>query len=392
VPQGNYSRIIAVALLLGWLIQGFGRWQFGKATGIVAALLAYWFWASLSAGLAADQAVAWKYVEELTKVVLPFIVGITTINSVPRLKLLAWVIVLSHGYVAFEMNLSYLQGFNRIQEVGFAGLDNNCFAIAMVASTGMAFFLGLHAEKWWLKGAAMLSGLLAAHSVLLSFSRGGMIALIFTAVVTFWLIPKRPIYYVAFAIALAVGFRLAGPEVRERFKSSFAQQQERDYSAESRLQLWTDCCDVMAKNPLVGVGPANWPLIAPRYGWPLGKEAHTLWLQLGAELGIPGLFFLVMFYGLTVIRLWPLARESGPVLDPTLRYLSQAVIASICGFAVAAQFVSLSGLEAPYYITLVGAGVLKLASFPPADVRLAAQTAQAAWGKSQYEAYAPTTV
>jgi hypothetical protein len=38
------------------------------------------------------------------------------------------------------------------------------------------------------------------------------------------------------------------------------------------------------------------------------------------------------------------------------------VIASLCGFAVAAQFVSLDFLEPPYYIALLGAGVLKLST------------------------------
>jgi probable O-glycosylation ligase (exosortase A-associated) len=364
VPQGgNYSRIVAIALLAGWTFRGFGQWRFGRAAGVVAALLGYWLWSALSSVLVAtDQAVAWKYVEELTKIVLPFLVGITTIDSPSRLKLLAWVIALSHGYVAFEMNLSYLQGFNQVHAVGFAGMDNNSLAIAMVASTGLSFFLGLHAENLWLKAIALLCGLLTAHTVLLAFSRGGMLALILMAFVSFWLIPKRPIHIVMFLIAVLVGIRLAGPEVQERFSSSFAAEENRDYSAESRMQLWSDCCDVIIKHPVFGVGPGHWPLIAYTYGWPDGKEAHTLWLQAGAEVGAPGLLFLVLFYGLCVIRLRPLARESTPVADPCYHYLARAVIASVCGFALAAQFVSLPGLEAPYYVGLVGALTLKLSS------------------------------
>ena len=44
------------------------------------------------------------------------------------------------------------------------------------------------------------------------------------------------------------------------------------------------------------------------------------------------------------------------------------MIASIFGFALAAQFVSLPGLETPYYIVLLGAGALKLASLPVAEL------------------------
>jgi probable O-glycosylation ligase (exosortase A-associated) len=366
VPQGNYSRIVAVALLVGWLIQGFGRWRFGRARGVVTALIFFWVWSALSAAVSPDPALAFALVESLSKIVLPFLVGITTINSVARLKLLAWVIVLSHGYVAYDLNLSYLTGFNRIAEIGFGGMDNNSVAITLVACIGPAFFLGLHAERWWLKAAALGSALLMVHAVLLSFSRGGMLAMLLTAGVTFWLIPKRPVHFALFAVGLAVGLRLAGPEVMERFQSSFAEKSQRDASAESRLDLWADCLDAMAHAPILGVGPNQWGQVAPRYGWPIGKEAHSLWIQMGAELGLPGVISLMLFYGLCVVRLRPLARENSAVPDPWLRYLARAVIASIGGFALAAQFVTLAGLEAPYYITLIGAGVLKLASVPQA--------------------------
>src|SRR5215475_9480195 len=42
VPAGNYSRIVAVALLVGWAGRGFGSWRFGKARGIVTAFVGYW--------------------------------------------------------------------------------------------------------------------------------------------------------------------------------------------------------------------------------------------------------------------------------------------------------------------------------------------------------------
>jgi O-antigen ligase len=173
-----------------------------------------------------------------------------------------------------------------------------------------------------------------------------------------------------FLIAVAVGIRLAGPEVQQRFSSSFAAEENRDASAESRLQLWSDCCDVILKHPVLGIGPDHWHLIAHTYGWPAGKEAHTTWLQACAEVGVPGLLLLFLFYGLCVVRLRPLARESTPVADPCYRYLARAVIASVCGFALAAQFVTLPGLEAPYYIVLVGALTLKLNSLAAESAEL----------------------
>src|SRR5205823_12965539 len=175
------------------------------------------------------------------------------------------------------------------------------------------------------------------------------------------LIPKKWQHYVGFAAVVVVGLRLAGPEVTARFLTTFAGEKARDASAQSRLDLWAGCWDSMLKRPW-GVGPDNWGLIAPEYGFVRGKNAHSLWLEVGASLGFPGLVFLLLFYGLCVVRLCPLIRERRPVPDPEYRGLARMVIASLTGFVVAAQFVSLDRLEPPYYIALLGAALLKLDS------------------------------
>jgi putative inorganic carbon (hco3(-)) transporter len=361
VPAGNYSRVVAIGLLLGWALKGCGRWDFGRGQGIVAALLGYWAWSAIGAARAPDSAVGWGFVEPLSKTVLPFLVGVTTIDSVRKLKQLSWVILLSQGYIALDFNRSYYDGFNRV-EYGFGGMDNNCVAISMVTCVGLAFFLGLGARRWWQKVLAFGAAALMVHVVLFSFSRGGMLALIVTGVVAFLLIPKQPRHYITFTLAVLLGLRLAGPEVTQRFLTTFADEGQRDESSRSRLDLWGQCVDSMIKRPVFGVGPDHWPLVVAEYGWPAGKEAHTLWLQIGAELGIPGLACLASFYGLCVVRLWPLTGERAAVTDPWFHDAARMVTASLIGFVVSAQFVSLEGLEVPYYVTLVGVGVLKLNS------------------------------
>jgi putative inorganic carbon (HCO3(-)) transporter len=367
VPEGNYSRIVALALLAGWAFKGLGQWRLGKAAGVVAALLAYLAWSIFSAVQAVEPGLAWKSVEELAKVVLPFLVGVSLIDSVAKLKQLAWVIVLSQGYVAYELNMAYYSGFNRVAEIGFGGVDNNGIAIAMDTCIGLAFFLGLGTERWWQKGLAILCSLLMIHVVLMSFSRGGMLSLIITSAVMFLLIPKTARHYALFAVMILIGARLAGDQVVERFQTIFASGEQRDWSAASRQDLWRDALDCAMKHPLLGVGPANWGQVAPRYGWPLGKEVHSTWIQLMAEVGFPGQAFLVAFYALCVKRLWPYVRESEPVFDPWVRSFARMVIAAVTGYALSAQFVTIAGLEAPYYVVLLGAGALKLVTLNPVD-------------------------
>src|SRR5205823_4836299 len=132
VPKWHYSRIVAIALLIGWTLQGFGTWKLGRAWGIVLALIRYWLWSLLSIPFSLDPSRSMVFVESLTKVVLPFLVGITTIDSLTKIKQLAWTMILSEGYVAFDLNSSFYSGYNRLWEEGFGGMDNNCNAIAPV--------------------------------------------------------------------------------------------------------------------------------------------------------------------------------------------------------------------------------------------------------------------
>lgn len=361
VPQGNYSRLVALALLLGWAGKGFGRWNFGRAKGIVAALVFFWVWSTLSAVLAPNQKVAWEFVESFSKIALPFLVGLTLIHSVRQLKQLAWVLVLSQGYVALEFNLSYLGGYNRLWLEGFGGMDNNCNGIALVTMVGTAFFLALYTRNLLAKGVGLAAMALMVHAILFSFSRGALLSLIISGFTAFLFLPKKPVNLLIFAILVILGARLAGQQVLARFETTFASEEQRDGSAASRVQLWGVCGDLMMKNPL-GIGPNHFPLVVHEFGFERNKEAHTLWLQLGAELGFPGVCSLLLFFGMSIVQLGLFLWRQPPGLDPWYFYFSQMVIVSILGFCISAQFVSLKMLETPYYVVLLGAGVLKLTS------------------------------
>lgn len=363
VPEGRYSLIVALCMLFGWSYSNKATFQFGRSGAIVGLLMAFLMWSVFGALFASNQDQAWSFVETFAKIAIPFLIGVTTIDSTEKLKQLAWVIVISQGYVAFELNMDYFRGFNTLATTGFGSLDNNSAAIALVTALGLTFFLGMQAEPLWQKGLAMgLAGLMG-HAVLFSYSRGGVLAMLISGAVAFVVIPKKPKHYLAFAAATLITLQLAGVEVRTRFMTAFVKQEGmREASAQSRLDLWRDCLDVMDRYPIMGCGPNHWPLIAADYGWKPGKEAHSLWMQTGAELGLIGLTLLMAFFSLCMFRLWKLTWNRTVVHDPFHRDSARMVIASLTGFCVAAQFVSLEALEIPYYVALLGTGALKLHS------------------------------
>lgn len=360
VPPGNYSKILAICLLVGWAARGFGDWRLGRAWVIILPLIAYVLWNVLSATQALIPDIAWERVESQAKIVLPVVVGLSLIDSVEKLKQLAWVILLSYGYVAYELNMDYFAGFNRLQLMGFGGMDNNCMAIALVSCSGLGMFLCMGASQLWQKAIAAACVGFMIHAILFSFSRGGMLGLILVVGISFLLIPKRPIHFLSLVAGVAIALATTGSEVTARFNSSFAEDEQRDESAQSRLDLWTKCVEKTQENPLLGVGPNHFGVHAEELGFKKGKEAHTTWLQLAVELGVPGVAFLLLYFTLPIVCLWPLTRKSTPLPDPFLRDIARMVIASTIGYVFTAQFVTLPGVEAPYFIVLLGAGALKI--------------------------------
>lgn len=362
VPDGNYSKVLAISLLVGWALRLGGDWRLGRAQPVVWSLVAYLAWNAVAAVPALRQDVAWGWVEEQAKIVSVVVVGATLIDSVAKLRQMAWVILLSHGYVAYDLNMSYFSGFNRLHEIGFGGMDNNSFGIALVSCTGLGIFLCLGAAKWWQQVAAAASVGCMVHAILFSFSRGAMLGLAVVVATSFLLIPRRPIHYAALVAGIALVLAFSGQQVVDRFRSSFAEEGQRDESAESRVTMWGICARVTGENPVVGLGPRHFSVYAETFGLTPNKEAHTTWLQLSAELGVPGAAFLVAFYLITLARLWPLTRRSAVAPDPFLKDVARMVTASTIGFVFTAQFVTLPGLEAPYYIVLLGVGALRLIS------------------------------
>jgi O-antigen ligase len=117
-----------------------------------------------------------------------------------------------------------------------------------------------------------------------------------------------------------------------------------------RLQVWKRGIGYMIQRPLTGVGYANFPvaegtlfaLAVERGAHGKGSKwgvAHNSYIEVGAELGLPGLvcylgLLLAAFAGLRSVRAFP----GGPRDPPNL---ARALTASLLGFVVGAFFLSL---------------------------------------------------
>ncbi len=370
----NISLAVGVALLVGWALKGFGSWRVGRGAPVLLMLLVFTAWTLLSASMAEFQDASTAAVIELLKIVLPFCAGVTLLDGERDWRRLMWTIVLAQAYVGFEMNLNYVRGFNQAAE-GFGGMDNNCFGVALVTIFGCAIALVLTSRRWYGRALAAVAAALILHTTLLTFSRGAMVGMVAVGAAAFLALPKRPTYIAVMLVAALLAVRLTGPQLLARYGTVLASDQERDGSAQSRLDLWRDTVKVIQMQPMLGVGPANWRHIAYRFGWPAGKSAHSVWMESAAEIGVPGTLALLAFFVVAIVRLWPLARQRITDANRAQVGAAMGVMLGSIGFIVSGQFVSVVGLEAPYYVVLVGVALLRQLSTQTAAALVPASTA-----------------
>jgi len=184
---------------------------------------------------------------------------------------------------------------------------------------------------WWLCLALMALALLA------SFTRGVWLGTF--AGTTYLLARFRPRLLWMLPAGVLLLYLLAPPWLRERGQSIFDIQT--DTSNRSRLVMLRTGLEMIAANPLFGVGPqrveaeffrykpAALPLPPAWYG-----HLHNDYLQLAAERGIPflliwlWLIYQVVYEGISAAR----------SMDPKARVLGHAAVAVTVGLLVAGLF------------------------------------------------------
>jgi probable O-glycosylation ligase (exosortase A-associated) len=307
--------------------------------------------------MAQNRTVAWPWTFEYLKIFIMFFVSSLLIRTLQHVWVLLIVIALSIGYIAYEVNFLYLSsGYLGIYHNGYGGLDNNGAGLMLAIAVPMCLFIYLGTTRWWRWMFAALIPVLL-HAVLMTYSRGAMVALLAASPVIFFRgRNKLQLGMAALAIAIVIP-SLAGPEIRARFFSLQSYQEEG--SARSRFASWDAAFRIALDYPVFGVGVRNANLYSQQYGADMqGRTIHSQFLQVLADNGFPGLLFYVMVIGSVLLSLRRVRRWARHLDDADAR-LAYSVACGIEGglavFCVGSLFLSLEVFELPYVLLLMGA-------------------------------------
>jgi probable O-glycosylation ligase (exosortase A-associated) len=365
LPEGlNWSYYVGLSTLLAAFLSAIGglpdprppapiRPMFGRGHYI---MFIFGIWTTITAYMAQHEEVAQTWVISYVKIVLMFAASSILIKTVQEIRLLivAGVIVLI--YLAFDVNIDYLQsGWLRIYFYGHGELDNNGAGLMFAMSIPLMYFLfEAITNKWrWV----FLFGIpLAAHAVQMTFSRGAMLTLIAGLPLIVW----RSRYRRQMMIALILFgppfvYVTAGPEIQRRF-FSIESAHEVDDSAKARLQSWAAALRIANDYPIFGVGVRNSNLFSYEYGADMeGRTIHSTYLQMAADSGYTGLG-IYLFLLITVAReIVYLRRQTYHRSDEESRLYYSLTAGCECALAMfcfGTVFLSLEFFELPYFLMM----------------------------------------
>lgn len=191
-------------------------------------------------------------------------------------------------------------------------------------------------SNWQQRDAAKPVAVLLSIALLLTQSRGALLG-IFVALPVITLLQSRRwqwVWLVVLVLAIIGTFRVGPGVVLETF---FGQSDVLEHQTlQGREELWGRSFELIKASPLTGVGPGMVePAIKERYPSDLIrpdadiKHAHNVYLQVGAEMGLPGLVAHLAVY-LALFRL--LLRQARDHRAGCYRGLALGLLGSLITF------------------------------------------------------------
>jgi O-antigen ligase len=254
--------------------------------------------------------------------------------------------------------------------------DANDFATLITTAMPLGLYFALAYRRVVLRLLSFGGLLVLVVALIRSGSRGGFLAFLAVAafiLVGFTSVPARA-RISGLAVILAVLSTTASDKYWTQMQTIVHPHEDYNTTDETgRVKIWKRGIGYMVGSPAFGVGMGNFQTaegtlssFARRSETGRGVRwgaAHNTFVQIGAELGIPG---LLLFLGLLVSlfaslrRVARYAARAGPAHTDWAR-LAQSLTAALVGFVVGSFFLSLAYADMLYTLAALVVALAKIA-------------------------------
>ena len=244
---------------------------------------------------------------------------------------------------------------DEIERINFRGNTNfgnpNFLALLMVIVMFLSLSILEATRSAWLKLALLSTTGCCLFVFLKCQSRGGTLALV-AGTMVFWLMQKRKLLTLLWlGTGLTLGLTFMAPATYVNRLKTIVNYQG-DNSALTRLDMWQQSLKIIASDPILGIGPANFEATTrgPRY--PRGMTQHEAYLQMASEAGLPAALLYVSLLLGGIHTAW-VARRLASTSNKDLSYLykiAEGLLCAIVAIVVAGFFTGLAFREIVYII------------------------------------------
>jgi probable O-glycosylation ligase (exosortase A-associated) len=303
-----------------------------------------------------------RYIE-YCKIILIALFTTAVVKHRDHLRMLLLVVALSFGFFGLKGGLQGILTLGRskiIQGPGGMISDNNDFAMALCMAIPLLLGLGLSERRQVLRRFLLLLVPLTAITVFLTHSRGAFLSLCCASVVLIWRSRNRVAGFTLAGLAIAAVLPFM-PAYVERLKTITDYEQEA--SARGRIDAWRVAGNMIADNPLFGVGFERFQDEYKNYDY-RGKDkldvgtgrkvAHNSYFQIWAECGTPALLLYLTLIALSYWEVWRVRQQA------RWRYhaswiLSWATMfeASLTAFVVGSAFLNRAHFDLFYHLVAI---------------------------------------
>jgi putative inorganic carbon (HCO3(-)) transporter len=287
----------------------------------------------------------YNYYNLMGRYILIYYLAVNNIRSSSQVKRLMWAMLTSavvvslygfHQYF-FGANVSAMEWvdgeqFPDLKMRVFSTLENpNLLAGFLVTMMAIASGMGYKSDT--LKSKMVFSSLviLFGGCLVLTYSRGAWISLL-AIIGMYGVLCNRKIFWLLLLLPVIAFF--AHDALLERLMSIM---NPTDTSSTLRLALWESTIAMIMDKPFFGIGWGAYWMVYPDYDFFINNantkifHAHNMYLNIAAEIGIPGLItFLSMMYGHVRLAL----SSIGGAAQHWSSGVMLGIVGAICGLIV----------------------------------------------------------
>jgi putative inorganic carbon (HCO3(-)) transporter len=292
--------------------------------------------------------IAWQKFWFVTKIYVPFYFTLVLINTRHKLYCLIITIAASIGIVAVKGGIfAILTGFSsRVYGPPHTQFEeNNAFAVAMLISIPLLLLWQKETLNPWIKKWIPFSIPVIYAASLSSWSRGALLTM---GVLTIMLIVKSKRKYLLIPLVL-IGAIFAKDYLPQEWfgRMNTIETYQKDSSAMSRIEAWTDGWNHTLEHPFTGAGFDGWLFVTQR-------DWHSSYVEMFSEHGFIAFGLWISLILGTLISLTNMPKKTLNVagMEWVSNYCFMLRASLIC-YMVGTAFLGLSYWDLLYHLIFI---------------------------------------